>query len=163
MIYRTFTYRSKVVILQLYNSLVRPHLEFCVQAWRPHLRKDIDQLERVQHRATRLINEFQNVSYEERLVKLNWTTLETRRLKGDLIETFKILSGFSDVNRDDFFDLSSNHLRGLSLKLFKNRFVTTYGKYFFSNRVVDERNLLTEDVISSLTVNSFKNKLDIYI
>jgi len=92
--------------------------------------------------------------------KLNLTTLETRRLRGDLIETFKILSGFSEVNREDFFDLSTNHLRGQRLKLFKNRFVTTYGKYLFGNRVVDEWNWQTEDVISSLTMNSFKNKLD---
>jgi len=74
--------------------------------------------------------------------------------------SFKILSGFSDVNRDDFFDLFTNELRGHSLKLFKNRFVTTYGKYLFGNRVVYEWNLLTEDVISSLTVNGFKSKLD---
>jgi len=101
MIYRTFTYRSMGVMLLLYKSLVRPHLEFCVQAWRPHLRKGIDQLERVQHRATRLINEFRNVAYlmkRSRLVKLNLTTLETKRLRGDLIETFKILRGFSDVH-----------------------------------------------------------------
>jgi len=45
-------------------------------------------------------------------VKLNLTTLETRRLRGDFIENFKILSGFSDVNRDDFFDLSANNLHG---------------------------------------------------
>jgi len=91
-------------------------------------------------------------------VKLNLTTVETRRLRGDLIKTFKILRGFSDVNRDDFFVLSTNHLR---LKLFKNSFVSTPGKYLFGNRVVDKWNLLTEDVVSSLTLNGFKNKLDL--
>jgi len=96
-------------------------------------------------------------------VKLKLSTLETRRIREDLFETFKILRGFSDVNRHDFFDLSTNHLRGHSLKLFKNRFITTYGKYLFGNRVVDEWNLLTEDDISSLTVNGFKNKLDLHL
>ena len=54
MISRTFTLMSKDVILQLYKSLVRPHLDYCVQAWRPHLQKDIKLLEGVQHRATKM-------------------------------------------------------------------------------------------------------------
>jgi ribonucleases P/MRP protein subunit RPP40 len=163
MIYRSFTYKSKDVVLQLYKSLVRPHLEFCVQAWRPHLQKDIMLLEKVQRRATRMIDNFQKLSYEERLSKLKLTTLETRRLRGDLIETFKIFKGFTDVNKDNFFDLSSGSLRGHSLKLFKSRFVTNCGKFMFSNRVVDEWNLLTEDIVSCDTVNGFKNKLDRYL
>jgi ribonucleases P/MRP protein subunit RPP40 len=163
MIYRSFTYKSKEVVLKLYKSLVRPHLEFCVQAWRPHLQKDIMLLEKVQRRATRMIDNFQKLSYEERLSKLKLTTLETRGLRGDLIETFNIFKGFTDVNKDYFFDLSSGSLRGHSLKLFKSRFVTNCGKFLFSNRVVDEWNLLTEDIVSCDTVNGFKNKLDRYL
>jgi len=69
-------------MLKLYQSLVRPKLEYCVQAWRPYLRKDIDLLERVQKRATRLMIKDRNLSYSERLNRLNIrpTTLETRRL-----------------------------------------------------------------------------------
>ena len=88
MISRTFTLRSKDVILQLYKSLVRPHLKYCIQAWRPHLQKDIKLLENVQHRATRMIADFSSFSYEQRLCKLKLTTLETRRLRGNLIEVF---------------------------------------------------------------------------
>ena len=58
MISRTFTSRSKVIILKLYKSLVRPHLDYCAQAWRPHLQKDINILEKVQRRATRMIEGF---------------------------------------------------------------------------------------------------------
>ena len=55
LIRRTITCRSKEIIVRLYKSLVRPHLEYCIQAWRPHLVKDIDILEKVQRRATRMI------------------------------------------------------------------------------------------------------------
>ena len=98
MIYRTFTYKDKETILILYKSLVRPHLEYCVQAWRPYLQKDINLLESVQRRATRMIANFSNLAYDERLFRLNLTTLETRRLRGDLIEVFKILKGFENVD-----------------------------------------------------------------
>ena len=85
MIRRSFTCRSKVVIRTLYKSLVRPHLEYCMQAWRPYLVKDIEALERVQKRATRLIGGFDRFSYEDRLEILGVTTLEMRRLRGDLL------------------------------------------------------------------------------
>ena len=80
MIKRTFTSRDKGIILSLYKSLVRPHLEHCVQAWRPYLKKDIDLLEGVQHRATKIIDGLQNMAYEQRLRSLDLTTHKTRRL-----------------------------------------------------------------------------------
>lgn len=85
MIKRTFSVRDKEVILQLYKSLVRPHLEYSVQAWNPHFQKDIDLLEGVQRRATKLISSLKDKTYEERLCILNLTTLETRRVRGDLL------------------------------------------------------------------------------
>ena len=54
----------------LYKSIVWPHLEYCVQVWRPHLKKDIDKLERVQRRATKLIPELRIVSYGDRVLLL---------------------------------------------------------------------------------------------
>ena len=67
---RSFVCKDREIILQLYKSLVRPHLEYCVQAWRPHLQKDIDLIEGVQWRATKItkmIPILKNKSYEERL------------------------------------------------------------------------------------------------
>ena len=78
------------------TALVRPKLEYCVQAWRPYLKKDIDLLEKVQKRATRLMIKDRSLSYEEMLQRLGLTSLETRRLRGDLIEVFKIFKGFDD-------------------------------------------------------------------
>ena len=97
MIKRTFTYLNREIVLQLYESLVRPHLGYCEQAWRPHLHKDIYYIDRVQRRATKLIPTL-NRSYEFRLKRLNLTALETRRLREDLIEVFTIIKGFDDID-----------------------------------------------------------------
>src|SRR5437870_13904884 len=96
-------------MVKLYKALVRPKLEYCVQAWCPYLKKDIDKLEKVQARATRLINECKNQSYEKRLQCTGLTTLSERRIRGDMIEVFKILRGFSTVNYTTCFTLSNNN------------------------------------------------------
>ena len=66
-----------------------------------------------------MIQGFYSKTYEERLHELKLTTLETRRLRGDLIEVFKIFKGFTDLNPNEFFVLSESNLRGHSYKLFK--------------------------------------------
>ena len=84
---------EKTLIIPLYKALVRPHLKYCIQTWRPCHTKDINKLERVQWRATNLIPEPKHLCYERCML----TTLETRRLRGDLIEVFKILKGYEDI------------------------------------------------------------------
>ena len=101
----TVMYKEKQLIVRLYKSIVRPHLEYCIQAWRPYRKKDIDKLERIQRRATRIISELIYLSYENRLLQCGLTTLETRRLRGDQIELFKIVNGYEDVHRNIFFKL----------------------------------------------------------
>ena len=163
MIKRTFITRNKTTLLQLYRTLVRPKLEYCVQAWRPFLQRDIDLLEKVQRRATRLMVDNKTLSYEERLKSLHLTTLETRRLRGDLIETFKILRKLEGTESSLYFKMSGTGLRGHSLKLYKEQARLDVRKYFFSQRVVDTWNALPETVIGCTNVNNFKNKLDLYL
>ena len=150
-------------MLQLYKTLVRPHIEYCVQAWRSHLVKDIAFIENVQHRATRMIPSLRSLSYEQRLAALNLTTLEVRRLRGDLIEVFKIINGFVDLDVCNYFSFVHNNLRGHSFKLFKPRFNTNIGKFSFVNRVVEEWNKLPAEIVCSDSVLNFKIKLDVYL
>ena len=82
MIRRNITYKDKSLIVPLYKAIFRPHLEYCIRAWSPYLRKDIDMLEKIQRSATKLIPGLRDLSYEQRLKECGLTTLEMRRLRG---------------------------------------------------------------------------------
>ena len=82
---RTFSYMDEEMFKYLYPSLVRSQMEYAVQAWSPSLKKDIDLLEKVQQRATKLVPSLKDKPYEERKQALNLTSLEERRVMGDLI------------------------------------------------------------------------------
>ena len=98
--------KTPQIMLCLYKSLVRPHVEYCVSAWSPHYIKDI--LERIQHRFTRLIPEMQKLTYIERLDKLNLWALEERRNRSDLIEVFKMAKNLSPIPLTKFFELNTD-------------------------------------------------------
>ena len=87
-------YKKRELIMPLYKTIVKPHLEYCIQAWRPYPKKDIDMLKRVPRRAIKMKQKLRNISYEMCLKECGLTTLETRRLRGNQIEVFKILNGY---------------------------------------------------------------------
>jgi len=86
--------------------------------WNPYHKKDIECLEKVQRRATNLIQALAKVPYEKRLQKLGLFTLERRRMRGDLIETYKILHGLESVDEHPFFKKTPGNLSVHSLKLY---------------------------------------------
>jgi len=158
---RSIVFKSASTMLNLYKSVVRPHLEYCTVAWSPHYVKDKELLERAQRRFTRMIPELKDLPYAERLGKLNLWTLEERRVRADLIEVYKIVHRLSAVPLEDLFDIENiGRTRGHSLKLRKKRCRLDLRLYFFSERVVNLWNSLDEQSVTAVSVNSFKCNLE---
>ena len=105
------TRKSKEVGFKLYKSLVRPHLDYCIQAWRPFKQKDIDLLESIQRRMSRIIPELRHLDYPRRVRILKITTLKTRRVRADLLEVFKIINGLDGIFPADFLIMENEHCK----------------------------------------------------
>ena len=105
MILKSFHYRTKQTLIPLYKTLVRPKLEFAASAWNPWFEKDVVCIEKVQRRLIRSLSNVRGSTYEEKLIDTNLTTLEDRRKRGDLIETFKTLSGKNNVDKSEWFQI----------------------------------------------------------
>ena len=160
-VYTSLTCRNSEIFTPTYIAIVRPHLEYCVQAWAPYCQKDIDCLERVQRLATRMIAGQKHKSYEQRLRDLDLFSLQRRRTRGDLIETFKIVKGLSGLKVEDLFEFAPvRGTRGHSLKLQRHHSRLNVRAHFFANRVIPRWNDLPEDVVSCTNVIAFKHALD---
>jgi len=158
MIKRTITYKDLKIMLNLYKTLVRPNVEYCVSAWSPYYKKDRELLEKVQRRFTKRIKGMKGMSYEERLQKLKLWLLEERRNRQDLIEVFKICKGFSRIRREELFhfDDRCKGTRGHSLKLVKVRCRRDSRRHFFSNRVIKRWNQLNQRAVDATSINALK-------
>ena len=120
---RGVTSRSREVILPLCSAFVRPHLEYCVQLWGPQYRRDMELLERVQRRATKLSRGMEHLSYEDRLRELGLFSLEKRRLWGDLRAAFQYLQGpYKNDGERLLTSACNDRTRGNSYNLKEGRF-----------------------------------------
>ena len=160
MIKRIFPYLNREGFILLYNTYVRAHLEYCVQVWNPYRKEDILCLEKVQRWATKMIYELKQLGYDKRLHRLGLYTLQYRR-RGDLIETYKMLTGRENINASVFIKRPTcASLRGNSMKLYKPGFKKTCRQNFFSQRVVDDWNSLPDEIVTAESLNSFKKRLN---
>jgi len=135
-----------------------------VQIWNPYLKKDIECIDKIQRRATKLVHGFNKMPYEQRLKALGLYLLRRRRLRGDLIETYKILTGEEKIASDQLFQkATTTELRRHSLKLYKKSSRRELRKHSFSQRIVDHWNKLPDDVVSAATISTFKRRLDTWM
>ena len=148
LIRRNIVYKENELIIPLYKTIVRPYRK-----------KDIDMLERVQRRGTKMIPKPRNIIYEMRLKECGLTTLETRRLRGDQIEVFKILNGYENIDRNIIFTVKEERrTRGHGVTLAKKQCRLDIRKFSFSQRTVNEWNRLSADCVGASSVNIFKKK-----
>jgi len=100
------------------------------------------------------------MTYDERLAKLGLWSLEERRNRADLIETFKLVKGMTRVPYEVFFEIDhSARTRGHSYRIVKKRFSTTSRQFSFSQRVVNRWNALDQDTVDEKSLNGFKSRL----
>ena len=162
---RNLISREKLLMLRVYKTLIRPHLEYCVQLWNPVAEHGnwslILRIEGVQRRFTRMIEKVGLLPYSERLQTLKLTTLVERRSRGDLIEVFKASHGLSQLNGVFRFGRS-----GLNIvcKSGGNRItkIKSIKRNFINERVMLFWNKLPVDVKNASCLNYFKSGLDVF-
>ena len=161
---RSFSHLDSSIFKMLFKALVRPHLEYAAPVWNPHLKFLSDQIESVQRRATKYIPGFKKKSYAERLTDLQLPCLAYRRLRGDLIEVYKITTEVYDCKVSGGIlkqcSKEDRRTRGHDKKLSICYSRLNIRRNFFSNRVAPLWNSLPQGVVDAPSLNSFKNRLD---
>ena len=100
--------------------MVRCHLDYCSSVWSPYMKKDTEALEKVQKRATKILPQLKHMNYSDRLKACKLPTLHYKRIRGDTIETYKILTGKYDIETaPSLVGVCSSVMRGHSLRLQK--------------------------------------------
>ena len=130
--------------------------------WGPVFCGDQDRIERVQRRATKMVPAIRHLPYQERLERLNLPSLYYRRIRGDMVIVYQLLTGKIRVDHSKFFTLSpaSSTTRGNSKKQRKDCFSTNERRNFFSARIVNNWNKLTKTAVSAKNLNKFKTELE---
>lgn len=168
MILNTFHYMDSDLLKTLYCAYVRPLLEFASPAWNPYLRKDIDLLEKVQKRATKVPTTTKDLPYETRLSVLGLQSLEERRTRYDVIQQYRIVNGMDIV--DWYYkpvtapslniEGPAGGIRGNDRRLEKEITQNLTRLNFFTNRVVSPWNGLDNRTVNSPNLNIFKSRCD---
>ena len=161
------SYRDKDCFMSLYQTYVRPHLEYAVAAWSPWNQEDKEILESLQRRTVKMVTNLKGRTYSQRLKELGMITLEERRERGDLIQAYKVLTGKEMVSHQTWFQMNTEEVdrrqtrdRGGILSVERKEGRLEIRQHFWSVRVANKWNMLPDMVKSAATVDNFKNRLD---
>ena len=163
LIRRSFSHLGPDLFKKLYTTFVRPHLEYAQAVWSPHLRKNINLIENVQRRATKLVDGFRNLTHEERLQRLKLPTLEFRRNLNDMVEIYKFFHIYDKLTIPDVFQPQSRPSRKHNYQLVSRvprdgaRGPQTNSFYF---RTIRTWNDLPSNIVESTSVPMFKLSLE---
>ncbi len=136
-------------------------MEFASPVWSPWTEADKAVLEKIQRRAVGMVSGLKGQSYEEKLLKLKLPSLEERRLQADMVQTFKIVKGIDRVDHRTWFQLAADGGRAtrsadFPLNLRQKAARLEIRRNFFSNRVIDNWNMIPSAVKNARSVVSFK-------
>ena len=160
---RSFKFLTPTLFRPLYTAIVRMQVEYAFPVWNPYKQHDIDKIESVQMRATKMLPGFKEKSYSERLKLLNLPTLKFRRIRGDMITVYKMLSGKHARNlcpRLKLYKEVTGREGRHSKALYQERAKTDQRKYSFGHRVAAVWNTLPSKVVESMNVDAFKRNID---
>ena len=160
MIKKSFSCLDESVVLLLYTSLVRSHLEYGNLIWGPHFKGDSIAVEKLQRRATKLVPTIRDMSYDERLRHLQLPSLLHRRRRGDVIFGYKLFTGKIGMEKDDIFSPSLAAVRGQEYRVIRRKATKLCRINTFSNRIIDDWNALPKLIVAAASTDSFKNSID---
>ncbi len=155
-----FMCRDVSLWTRLYSTYIRPHLEFAAPAWNVYLKGDIDALEKIQRRATKVPHELRRFDYATRLKLVGLTRLDQRRERGDCIQAFKLAKNLEVVDWHAPLETRAP-MWGYRERTRQERVKNCMQRlHFFSNRVADKWNALPDSTVIVNTVNQFKSRYD---
>ena len=160
LINRHFRHIETKPFTNLYKTLVRPKVEYCMTVAQPVYKKDKEKIKRVQHRATKLVLGMENKEYSERLAELKLPSLEYRRKRADVMQTYKIMNNIDKIDEKKFFKPCKEvRTRGHTMRVQKTQCKSLVRRNTFSQRVVNDWNALPDAVVTSGSINQFKGRL----
>ena len=160
LIKKSFALLNRLTLPPLYTSLTRSHLEYANVIWGPFYKEDAKLVEKVQRRATKVVEDLKNLPYEDRLRSLKLPSLQYRRRRGDMICAYNIISGKVKVDAEKIFTMATKTMRGHQCKMQKKKMTKTTSQNVFSNRIIDDWNNLPSHIVKSPSTDEFKKALD---
>ena len=162
---KTYDFMDIPTFRYIFKGLIRPVLEYAAPVWSPHHVNLKEMIENVQRRATKMVPGLSHLEYPERLRKIGMPTLAYRRVRGDMIQVFKLVATSKnsyDQSLPPLFTLSKNPkgLRKNSLNINHPDFKKDIGKYSFTSRVCKLWNSLPDNIVTATDVKSFEMALD---